>query len=189
MPPKPNPKLKPASAGAKQKQDNSSEKIVDDADGALGVRRTRRKVGLAEYDNIIIGYVKDHYRPSEIADRLRDEHGLSPAVANRAAVERHIRFLKKNRLADLPPTNDPDTLRAKPTTCFFLFPTDSFLFPFINSFSIHQGKLQELLLKLCPSLWETLMRMEVRRKMAVKLKTVKRSVMSVSKRCSKEYLT
>jgi hypothetical protein len=88
---------------------------------------------LAEYDNIIIGYAKDCYRPAEIADRLQDEHGLSPAIANHAAVERRIRYLKKNKLAELPPTNDAGTLQAKPNTCFF---TSSFFpFPFVNIFN------------------------------------------------------
>jgi hypothetical protein len=90
MPPKPNPKPagNPKPTGNLKRKRDTSETIAED--GSSGVRRTRRKVGLAEYDNIIIGYAKDRYRPAEIADRLQDEHGLSPAIANRAAVERRI---------------------------------------------------------------------------------------------------
>ena len=85
----------------------------------------QRPQGVGKYDREIIKYAQLHYKPGQIADLLQQEHGVSPGVANRKSVESRLRYLKKNTLAPLPPTNDISSLGAelsrRATSCNLYF--------------------------------------------------------------------
>jgi hypothetical protein len=107
--------------------------MADGSDQEAPVSRKRRRQeatgprprGVGKYDREIIKYAQMRYKPGQIADLLQQEHGVGPGVANRKSVESRLRYLKKNSLAPLPPTNEISTLGAelskRATSCNFYF--------------------------------------------------------------------
>lgn len=86
----------------------------------------KKRFSLAPYDDDIVKYNNLRYPPSKIAEILCLEHELDPKLMNRKSVESRLRYLKKNTLRTLAPTNVMTNLAAvdDPTPlckCFLIF--------------------------------------------------------------------
>ncbi len=75
-----------------------------------GIRKKR--FSLAPYDDDIVKYNNLCYPPSKIAEILCLEHELNPNLMNRKSVESRLRYLQKNSLKTLAPTNATSSLVA-----------------------------------------------------------------------------
>ena len=115
--------LKTTTKTLKQKQREKEGEAAPSVVTPEGVRWSGQRSALADYDKIMVGLAQKQYPPAEIADILHDQHGLLSHVASCSTVEQHLQNLKKNKLYDFPPTNDPKTLKATenpPKSCFSL---------------------------------------------------------------------
>jgi hypothetical protein len=85
--------------------------------------RRKKRFSLAPYDDDIVKYNNLRYPPSKIAEILTIEHDLDPKVMNRRTVEGRLRYLKKNSLKTLAPTNATSSLKAvdEPTSICLYF--------------------------------------------------------------------
>lgn len=86
--------------------------------GAPVTKKGRAPGVLSNYDAYIREKLKQGKKPSIIAEELRSEHGLSTTIASTKAVDNRLRYLKRNSLADFPPTN-PENTNIRAAQCTF----------------------------------------------------------------------
>jgi hypothetical protein len=90
-----------------------------------------RNTWISKYDQEIVTLARERKTPTEIAEILLKSHDLDPRKMTRQVIDSRLNYLKRNKLATLPPVNSSIDLRAVdlPQTCKF-FVEFSFLFIF-----------------------------------------------------------
>ena len=85
---------------------------------------------MSKYDDELVKYNNWRYPPSKIAEILCVEHNLDPSFMNRKSVERRLRYIKKNHLRTLAPTNvnlDAQDLQPPISKCKIIYKIFEFL--------------------------------------------------------------
>jgi hypothetical protein len=79
-----------------------------------------RQTLLSHYDHDLKEMALQRISPTEMASRLRKIHGKSEEEIDGKKVSDRLRYLKKNSLIQLPPTNSPRNLRNCMSSFFIL---------------------------------------------------------------------
>ena len=101
--------------------------------GIIKSTARKKRFSLAPYTDDIVKYNNLRYPPAKIAEILCLEHDLDPKIMNRKAVKSRLRYVKKNSLKTLAPTNTSGSLRAVDdpnSVCmfhFFIFNSDQYI--------------------------------------------------------------
>lgn len=77
-------------------------------------KKRQKKTTLAsKFDSEIEKYHNERRKPAEIAEMIRDTHGLTEKQMSRKHVNSRVSWLKKNGRIKTLPVNDPEDLEAQ----------------------------------------------------------------------------